>query len=197
MKLLLATVLVLVGHGQSRSFADWTLTDAAVEGRITFKAHDLLAAEPWLDADNDGQVAESEADAGAARLTGQLLSELRVSTGSRNRNCKLERAKVVPFEDPVTEFQLAVRFVCLADEATLTLSHHHLQTLEPPHVTHATISNGAQTSEHVFAPQTRQLIVRRPVRSLSNRWWLLAIAPVWLWAMWRLWQTRKRGGARV
>ncbi len=143
---MIAALLLLIAHGPSKSFADWTIEERTADVRVNFQSHDLTRSQHI--GDEDSLI--------AAVLAGTKLSAAD-RTGAPEVACAGRANGVTKVGDPVEEVQVRLHFECPSSIALFTASEQYLPGLSPPHVTIASFTTEQGGYDHVFGPETLTL----------------------------------------
>lgn len=169
--LLLLVPSVAAAHGVSKSYADWTIDGDRASVRVSFAAHDVLAAVAGLDANADKAVSAAELDAMRDAIAKRIVrhTEIRAGRDSADTSCSAEELPIVRgIGDPVEEIQVTASFACASGIGALSVRSTYLPELEPPHATLATFSSGSNAAQHVFTPDTPPLELTFDVKPLAD-----------------------------
>lgn len=155
--LLLAVPAIAHAHGTSKSYADWVIDGSRAEMRVNFAPHDFAVEHPGTDADNDQKVSNPELEARKAEILARVLASMKVSAanqkGAPATPCVAERPRIVAAGEPIEEVQVSATFVCEELIGYFQLHTRYLASLEPPHVSVATVTAGEVTAQHIFTAE--------------------------------------------
>ena len=179
--LLFATPATALGHGKSKSFAEWIFRAESAELRISFAGHDVAAAVPGIDADQDKQISVAELEA-MRELVGRRAIEhtaISASESGAPLPCRAGEAVVRALGDPiVTELEVRAVWRCDAGLKKVHVEIRQLPELEPPHITVATFLAGRMTAQHIFSPAAPAFDLEVEVPSLVEELGATAFAGV-------------------
>lgn len=152
-------------HGTSKSYAEWTFKGRRAEVRVAFASHDVIAAEPALDSNEDGALSAQELAENSTWLAERLSKQGHPINGGSS-GCVVKERELQGLSVPVEEIQLSVSFVCDAMLEHVTVRALYLPQLEPPHTSVASFSGPGLDATHVFSttdPQVELHIQRPPL----------------------------------
>lgn len=163
-RLIAAAAILIAGvpalaeaHGTSKSYADWVIDGSRAEMRINFAPHDFAVEHPGTDADGDQKVTGAELDAKKAEILARVLASMKVEAanekGAASAPCAAERPRIVAAGEPIEEVQISATFVCEELIGHFQLRTRYLASLEPPHVSVATVTAGEVTAQHIFTAE--------------------------------------------
>jgi hypothetical protein len=147
-------------HGTSKSYADWVIDGSRAEMRVNFAPHDFAVEIAGLDADGDQKVSKAELSKKEGEVLDKVVAATKISAanvrGEGVSACSAERPRIAAIGEPVEEIQVSASFACDELIGFLVLETRYLATLEPPHVSVATVTAGEITAQHIFTLDTKK-----------------------------------------